>query len=155
MRIALSLLAPGAHSEVKDCFAFRWVSFRSLFTLYRAVPGQAYRELRLFPKKITTAWSVEKRVFFIPLSLPTQPPLRGPVGVAALRSRSSFSFNFFLSPSKTFLTRFNTSGFPAWPLQSSGRYGGPMMTLSWAMICSLCHRTGKLLQIQSQQNAGP
>ena len=69
---------------------------------------------------------------------PSQPPFRAP----ALPVRS---LSFLRSPSRTFFIWFRTCTFCAEPLQSSGRYGGEMMTASWAIISVLCQRMGMLL----------
>lgn len=67
-----------------------------------------------------------------------QPPLRAP----ALPARS---LSFLRSPSRTLFTWFKTCCFDVEPLQSSGRYGGEMMTASCAIISTLCQRMGMLL----------
>ena len=67
-----------------------------------------------------------------------QPPFLAP----ALPARS---LSFLRSPSRTFFTWLRTCTFCAEPLQSSGRYGGEMMTASCAIISTLCQRMGMLL----------
>jgi len=68
-----------------------------------------------------------------------QPPFLAP-------ALPALSLSFLRSPSRTFFTWFSTCTFCAEPLQSSGRYGGEMMTASCAIISTLCQRMGMLLQ---------